>query len=152
MGTLVTSSGWHRLFLVLAFLWFVPVAWLTATAVPTAEEYQRDRLFSTVNLIKGYHPNYFNESWTYKVVDSIIQQGADQWLVEMHDKFQGKIDFNSIEQGYRDNMRDLSRNQYRTVFYGLAIWGVPVGIVYFLGASAAWIIAGFRGSKDSFHG
>ncbi|MBI4449179.1 hypothetical protein HY641_04090 [Candidatus Woesearchaeota archaeon] len=152
MGTPVRLSGWNRLFLVLAVLWFVPVAWLTAIAVPTAEEYQRDRLFSTVNLIKGQHPNYFDESWTYKVVDSIIQQGADQWLVEVHGKFQGKIDFNSIEREYRDNTRDLARNQYKTILYGLGLWGVPVGIVYLLGVSAVWVISGFRGSKDSFHG
>lgn len=149
MGSSFRVGGWHRLFLMLAFLYFVTLAVFVTMAIPTAADHQRNRLFDTVNLIREYRPDYFRESWTYKVVDSIIEQGREEWLAKVHESFRGKVDFSPIEQRYQQDMHNLTRDQRKAVLTALGLWGIPVGVVYALGLSVAWIIAGFRRPEGS---
>ena len=142
-------GGWHRLFLILAFFYFIAVSLFFAKLIPTAADDQETRLFDTVNLIREHRPDYFSESWTYKVVDSIIEQGPEEWLEKVHGVFRGMIDFSPIEQRYQQDLQNLTRDQRKTVLTALGFWGIPVGVVYVLGQSVGWIIAGFRKPEGS---
>jgi len=141
------KKGFKRAFVLLAILYLIPIILLFYSLIPTAEEYQRSRVFDTVNLIKGYNPQISPESaWTYETANKIVKEGAEDWLVTVHHKFEGQIDFSQIEQDYKEEMRKLSHNQGKMVFKAFLFWAVPLAAVYLFGLGIGWVFAGFKTS------
>jgi hypothetical protein len=137
-------NGWQRLFLVLSGLYLIFVSFFIGIVFPAKSECQSNRVFDTVNLIKKYRPNEFGELRTYEVRDRVLKSGADRWFGEVHRQFKGRIDFSSIEEKYKNNIQEIPRQQRTLIVYGIALWIIPVVIVYVVGFLIAWIVKGFK--------
>jgi hypothetical protein len=141
------KKGFKRAFVLLAILYMIPVILFFYGTIPTAEQYQRNRIFDTVILIKDYNPQVFPESaWTYEIANGIVEEGAEDWLLKVHQKFGGQIDFSQIEQDYKEQMKELGHNQYKTVFTIFLVWAIPLVVVYLFGVGIGWVFAGFKTS------
>ncbi len=140
-------NGWHRLWLALSVIWLLAVAAFTIAFIPKASDYGSSRLYDSINAVNRHlereDPTRGQEAaWTTRSKYSDLSD--EEVLVRLHDKYKGKVDFQSIETEYRRKIARLPTERTEVVGIALLAWLVPVTVVYALGLTLAWIIRGFR--------
>jgi len=166
-------NGWQRLWIVFCGLCFVAMAILTFSTLPTGSEYERKRLFDSIDLVSrhnallqrleaaGFSKAEIEEHLSkggklddgrpidHESPDSIrAKYYADlsdkEILARLYERYSKKVNFASIEAAYERDMARLRADRLQAGLYAFLIWcGISLG-VYGLGFSVAWVIKGFR--------
>ena len=136
-------NGWQRLWLVLSVLYLIAVGIFTVSVIPTASDYQTDRIYDTFNLIRDINPKAFDTDWTYIIRERAKEMGDDAWVNQVHNQYGNKI-FHLIEQEYQNKLSALHTEQLKIVGGGLVFGTLPIIIIYVLGLSFGWVFKGFR--------
>jgi hypothetical protein len=144
-------NGWQRLWVVVLFVYLVPVALLTIDALPKASVYARTRLHESIDAAGKYMesvtPGYTYEG-SYVVRDRYYKDLSDEQIIErLHTKFKDKINLAAIDDAYDAKLADLNFERAKVVGYALLWWLIPGVLLYALGSAIAWVAQGFRGES-----
>ena len=141
-------NGWQRLWVVLSALYLVPVVGITVTMFPKQESLDDSRVYDSISAVVSY---------VEKTEKARMSEGAytirskhygdlsnDQVIQRLHQKWDGKVDFTTIENEYKQKLEALPAERAKTAGIAFLAWLVPVIAVYMLGLAIGWVIRGFR--------
>jgi len=140
-------NGWQRLWVAVSAIWLLTVGAFSVSLMPKASDYASSRLYETLDVV-GRHLEREDQSFRYEGAWATRTKyeglNDDQLLVRLHEKFRGKVDFQSIEAEYRRKVDRLPVERARVVGIAFLVWFVPAAALYAFGLALAWIISGFR--------
>jgi len=150
------KRGFHRIFIVLAVSYLMPVAIFTIALMP---EQPRVLDSNEPNLPPGF---VLDTPTAQKTAPSGV---AERTRREMEPQ-QAKRTITTQEllariQAEQEQKRraalpelmrieeidNFRRGQVKVVFTGFLVWAIPLALIYSIGKASGWIIAGFRESK-----
>lgn len=140
-------NGWQRLWVALSVVWLLTVAAFTVALMPKASDYASRRLYDSIDAV-GRHLERDNPSYRYEGARATRTKytdlSDDEVLAKLHERYKGKVDFQTIEMEYRRKIDRLPTERAKMVGTAFLVWLIPAATVYGLGLTVAWIIRGFR--------
>lgn len=140
-------NGWQRLWVVFSVVWLLIVAAFTVAFLPKASNYASTRLYDSIDAMGRYlereNPSYrYEGAWATRTKYSDLSD--DQVLANLHERYNGKVNFQTIEMEYHRKIDRLPTERAKTIGTAFLVWLIPGAAVYGLGLAVAWIIRGFR--------
>jgi type III secretory pathway component EscR len=138
------SGGWLRLWIALAFIWFVATIAIVAQGFPTRESTRAEL----------EHTEWFiNMSANSKKIDDYCRQLAANDLSKLME-CQEVNHFSEVvqkrwhdeEMAYATVEADLPAARIKAVAIGFTIWAGPVALLLLAGLAVRWIARGFKKS------
>lgn len=145
-------NGWQRLWLLLAVLWLPSVVFIAATFFPTEAQW---RVEASIEEIKLNQEKQLKRDEIFAHCDNL---GAKRLLdldiclqahrQQLDNLRPGHGLFAESLKGYveRRISEHLLSEQVEAAGKGVALWVVPIGLLYVLGMGVAWIRKGFKSS------
>lgn len=157
MTNLKLLGGWHRLWLVLAVIWLIPVLITTITHIPkqSESEIKSEWVNEKLNLIKSERslqeslPDLRQRIYGNKTDDEIIRptnEGSSEGSSHFDSSTAVPIEkAMQIDERYEAKLDNLKKQSiFEIVGFGLLAWIVPLATIYLLGMAIRWVIEGFR--------
>jgi len=165
------KRGFHRIFVVLAILWLIPVVVLTVVLMPPKQEapiiyeweldpiatgpYRLDDVEAVTQLEKRgmITPEEEKEALgTFKAIRMLQDLGklpSDQNLIYKPPSFWKSEEGTKLIKQVNDKIL-LKSNIFHSAFFvfkGFLFWSIPLAFVYLMGIIIWWITVGFSSNK-----
>ncbi len=142
-------QAWQRLWIVTGMVWLLMLGGTCYLIMPTRDSIESRMVFDVTEELRRYDGMAFAGESPRNIFMAARSKGYESWIAEQRGKYrvgpQGNQRFDKLWNAYQEDLSSLSFKQILGIFFCAVAWGVPMGVLYFIGRVIEWIQRGIRG-------
>lgn len=148
-------NGWQRLWVLISVLYGIVVIILTISYLPSETKIRSQWAGEILDIIaddanEEFKTNYSNKFYGYSLRNEIYKDLSDDDIIsrttskpDLFTNESNKKKFDALRPKYGKALAELPLDIIKAIGVGLFWWIIPIGFLYVIGASIAWVIKGF---------
>jgi hypothetical protein len=141
-----TFKPWQRLWLVAGIMYLLILAGTCYLIMPNQENIEKRMVASVIEEVHRYDGMAFAGEAPSKIIENARLRGYPTWIKEIRTTYrigpEGNAGFEKIDREYREAVSALPVKHVLAVLIAIAVWVVPMAVLYAFGFVVDWIKRG----------